>query len=190
MREETQRLSTLWYALLGLIKMNSNTGYGLRMIFEDTPMARYSSSPGAIYPALQKLESLKLIQGKSAIGKTGREKLTFRCTAAGTRKLNAWLRLPVTVDQIRKESDVVLLRFSYLDLLDDLDWSVTFLRQFIDASNECIQEVNMTKTNLESSQPLHGQLALANGIEILNAHVNWAKSAMAIVTRKRKHRRD
>jgi DNA-binding PadR family transcriptional regulator len=186
MADKTRKISTLWYALLGLIKMHPNTGYGLRKIFQDTPMARYSSSPGAIYPALQNLESLKLIRGHSEIGKTGREKQTFRCTAAGTKKLSGWLRQPVTVEQIRQELDVVLLRFSYLDLLVDLDWSVEFLRQFIQASNECRKEVENSKASLEAYQPLHGQLALTNGIELLNAHVNWAKSALAIVNRKKK----
>ena len=178
MVQQENDLSTLWYALLGLIKMQPNTGYGLRKIFEETPMARYSSSPGAIYPALRNLEARTLISGRIATGKTGREKQTYRCTAAGTRSLLAWLRQPVSVDQIKQELDVVLLRFSYLDLVDDLEWSTEFLQQFIAATKQHRQQLHATQQTLEPHQPLHGQLALVNGIQLIDAHLQWAATAL------------
>jgi DNA-binding PadR family transcriptional regulator len=49
-------ITTLGYALLGLIRAEPRTGYALRMVFETTPMGSYSSSPGSIYPALKSLE--------------------------------------------------------------------------------------------------------------------------------------
>ena len=177
------KISTLWYALLGLIKMHPNTGYGLRKIFEDTPMARYSSSPGAIYPALRNLETRKLISGQLATGKTGRKKQTFRCTAAGTRALNTWLRGPVSLEQMRHERDVLLLRFSFLDLVDDFDWSQEFLRQFIAAAQRHQREIAQNKAVLAPHQPLHGQLALANGLDTIAMDIRWAKFAAKEIQR-------
>ena len=181
-----EQISTLAYALLGLLKMQPNSGYGLRKIFQETPMARYSDSPGAIYPALRNLESRKLIIGKSATGKTGREKQTFRCSALGNRKLEHWLRQPVSVEQVERELEVVLLRFSYLDLLNDLDRSIEFLEQFSDSIVICREKVKQLRDAMKPHAPLHGQLALSNGIEVLSAHAAWAQSAL----KKLQHRRE
>ena len=35
---------------------SSMSGYDVRMVFERTPMSRFSSSPGSIYPVLKRLE--------------------------------------------------------------------------------------------------------------------------------------
>ena len=40
--------TSLGYALLGLIHLQPQSGYGLRKVFESTPMGHYSWSPGAI----------------------------------------------------------------------------------------------------------------------------------------------
>ena len=45
----------LGYALLGLL-MKPSSGYDLRKIFSSTSMKTYSGSPGAIYPALRRLQ--------------------------------------------------------------------------------------------------------------------------------------
>lgn len=185
METGSTRLTTLSYALLGLIEMHPNTGYGLRKIFEETPMARYSSSPGAIYPALRNLESRQLISGKVETGKTGRDKQTFRCTAAGRRELHSWLRMSVTAERVERDLEVVLLRFSYLDLVDDLDWSIEFLGQLSDAVQSCLAAVEQTRTTMQPHAPLHGLLALANGAEVLKAHARWAESTRSTLQRKR-----
>ena len=48
--------TTLGYALLGLVAGEPQTGYALMKTFTTTPMGHYSGSPGAIYPALRRLE--------------------------------------------------------------------------------------------------------------------------------------
>ncbi len=60
----TPSLTPLGYALLGLVRLRPRSGYDLRRVFESTPMAYFSSSPGAIYPALGRLERGGLIAGK------------------------------------------------------------------------------------------------------------------------------
>jgi len=168
--------------------MNPSSGYELRMIFQNSPMAHYSSSPGAIYPALRKLESQKLIRGRQGVGKTSRETLTFHCTEVGTRKLFSWLRQEVTTHAVFQDLDVVLLRFSYLDLVNDLDWSIEFLTQFRRAAVECCEQIENTRKKMESFQPLHGQLALANGEQVFRSHSEWATRALASVKRERSKR--
>ena len=54
----TKRTPTaLEYALLGLLHQQPQSGYDLRKVFETTALGNYSGSPGAIYPALRRLES-------------------------------------------------------------------------------------------------------------------------------------
>ena len=50
------RVSLLGYALLGLLHQKPSSGYALRRVFATTPMGTFSDSPGAIYPALGRLE--------------------------------------------------------------------------------------------------------------------------------------
>lgn len=188
MPNEKPDISTLGFSLLGLIKMQPSTGYDLRKIFKETPMAHYSSSPGAIYPALKNLQTRGLIRCKSGVGKTGRDTQTYICTGAGTKKLFRWLRSDVTTESVYRELDVVLLRFSYLDLLDDLDWSVEYLKQFQGAARECCKRVDELRQSMASIQPMHGQLALSNGEKVFEAHLKWAESATASIKKNQRKR--
>jgi len=57
------KVPLLGYALLGLIHQKPSSGYDLRKTFAETAMGNYSDSPGAIYPALERLESQGLVRG-------------------------------------------------------------------------------------------------------------------------------
>ena len=56
-------ISELGYAILGLLQHQASSGYELRKVFSSTSMKTYSDSPGAIYPALRRLEQQGLIRG-------------------------------------------------------------------------------------------------------------------------------
>src|SRR5260370_3518580 len=63
-RRTMQEISLLAYALLGLLRQQPRSGYDLRKIFANTPMGTFSDSPGAIYPALQRLEKHGLVSSR------------------------------------------------------------------------------------------------------------------------------
>ena len=50
-------------ALMGLLSQQDRSGYDLLNIFSQTAMGGFSSSPGAIYPALKRLARAKSIKG-------------------------------------------------------------------------------------------------------------------------------
>jgi DNA-binding PadR family transcriptional regulator len=77
----TPEVSLLGYALLGLLAQKESSGYDLRKTFADTPMQSFSDSPGAIYPALKRLELSGLIRGKVEQGSGLRRRQLFRLTA-------------------------------------------------------------------------------------------------------------
>jgi hypothetical protein len=57
MRKTASNATTLEFALLGLLDQRPLSGYDLRRIFATTPFTYYSDSPGAVYPALRRLEA-------------------------------------------------------------------------------------------------------------------------------------
>lgn len=57
-------ISLLGYALLGLLHQRPSSGYALRRTFATMPMGTFSDSPGAIYPALRRLEQQGLVRGR------------------------------------------------------------------------------------------------------------------------------
>src|SRR6185295_20202168 len=76
-------LSDLECALLGLLNQVPRSGYDLRKVFAETPFTHFSDSPGAVYPALRRLEGrgfLKALPGKEG---GGRRRRTLRLTPPG-----------------------------------------------------------------------------------------------------------
>jgi len=58
------KIPLLGYALLGLLTGKPSSGYDLRKFFASTAVGTFSDSPGAIYPALQRLAASGLIRGQ------------------------------------------------------------------------------------------------------------------------------
>ena len=91
MKPETD-LSTLSLAILGLISQRPLTGYDLRKVFLTTPLGHFSSSPGAIYPALKRIEEAGWIRSVAAEGQTRRQRVVYEITDRG---LGVLRRAPV-----------------------------------------------------------------------------------------------
>ena len=81
--------------VLGLVHGGTDTGYALVKLFETTPMGHYSASPGAIYPALKRLEARGLLKGQAQAANRGRPKRQFELTPEGhdTRRVGRRRRL-------------------------------------------------------------------------------------------------
>jgi PadR family transcriptional regulator AphA len=92
--------SLLDHALLGLISQAPVSGYDLRKTFATTPMASFSDSPGAIYPALARLETNGLVRGHIVEGSGLRRRKIYSLTAAGKAKLADWLSVAVTREDV------------------------------------------------------------------------------------------
>lgn len=103
--------------LLGLLNREPMSGYELTRIFETTPLGGFSSSPGAIYPALKRLESATLIDELSGGATRGARWTT---TQAGRRALEDWLRQPIGEDDVERRLPEVMARFVFAgDVLPD-----------------------------------------------------------------------
>jgi DNA-binding PadR family transcriptional regulator len=90
--------SSLEAALVGLLARGPASGYELRKVFQTTPLAAYSDSPGAVYPALRRLEKRGLVSGREAAG--GRRRKQLRLTATGRAWAQRWAAAPVTTADV------------------------------------------------------------------------------------------
>jgi DNA-binding PadR family transcriptional regulator len=162
-------LTPLSYALLGLVRQQPRSGYGLRKVFETTPLGSYSSSPGSIYPALKALETAGLVEVRG--GETARGKGLYHLTAKGSDALDAWLVAPI--------GDVkeALLRFAFLDE-DDRPGILAFLASFEAAVRAQIAGLDGFLAGEDArAMTLKGRIAVEHGRRGLLASAEWASWA-------------
>ena len=78
-------------------------------------MGHFSNSPGAIYPALERMKNSGWLKGTIKAQTTLRPKLVYTLTAEGRDVLRRHLLRTVTVDDVMWRMDDLLLRFGFMD---------------------------------------------------------------------------
>ncbi len=165
----------LEYALLGLIAGKPSSGYDLRKIFQDTPMAVYSDSPGSIYPALRRLQSRGLVAAQRKPGV--RRRRTLSITAAGRAELVRWLGKPLTLDEVARGTDGAELRLAFMsDHLGSEALSAFFTR-FADLLEAHAESVTAVQKEIADHLSASGTLALELGIATITARAAWCRRA-------------
>ena len=100
--------------LLFLVGHKEQSGYDIRQVFQDTPVGLFSDSPGAIYPALARLELRGLLRSDSISG--GRRKKVFARTAEGGQALLDYLREPVRAEDVKRRQAELDLRYVMIEV--------------------------------------------------------------------------
>ncbi len=182
----TDALTTLEYALLGLVSMAPVSGYDVHKIFATTPLAHFSSSPGAIYPALKRLEQRGLLRAALDRAREARPRRVFSLTSAGEQALNAWLRQPVTREEIIRSNGAPILRFSLAGGRLAADEVVAYLRGWKQVLAAYVEELRGHQAALEAAAqvPPHGLLALQNGLRGFECELGWIDDAMTQIRRR------
>jgi DNA-binding PadR family transcriptional regulator len=171
-------LTPLAYAILGLLHIEPRTGYSLRKVFETTPMGHYSSSPGAIYPALKRLEERFLASSEIDNTTRLRPKQVYAPTKAGVDVLREWVSLPVSNQDVVDRLDELMLRFSFMGTLLDAVASYKFLLQMARSLEAYVETLEQVLSTIPEAGPPHGRLALLSGIENYRTQARWARRAM------------
>ncbi len=183
-----QPISTLGYALLGLVHHQPRAGYALHKVFTTTPMGHYSGSPGAIYPALRALERAGIVRGKVQRGGTLRPKRVFSATRKGLLALKRWLLHPVSRADVIWRLDELMLRFAFMDQMVSRPETLRFLESFRNEVESYVTSLKAHRTATASTMSLHGRLAFKNGIDGYQAQARWARHALKVL-RARTHAR-
>ena len=170
-------LSPLRLAILGLVAMHPQSGYDLKKVFETTPMGNFSSSPGAIYPALKSLEKKGWIRGESENTESLRPRQVFSITDEGDAILRAELEKPVTRDELVWHFDLVMLRFAFIDRIGH-DQVLRFLGEFWTESEAYVDHLEELQVQLREHMSPCGRLALEHGIQSSRGSARWAKEAI------------
>jgi DNA-binding PadR family transcriptional regulator len=169
----------LGYCILGLVGIEPQSGYEIGKIFKETPMEAYSSSPGAIYPAIERLKALKLVAHDAATPGRGRGRLAI--TKRGRAALVDWLTAPISTDDVKHRLDQLLLRFAYMEHFVPRAHLVRFLLAFNKAMEAYVGELKRYYARSKATMTPVGRLALENGVEAFSAHQRWGKRALAAI---------
>jgi DNA-binding PadR family transcriptional regulator len=161
--------------LLGLIEQGDCSGYDIRKILLQTPMRRYSDSPGSIYPALRRLERRKLIVS-ARDRDSRRRRTTYRLTGKGRAHLRQWLRREVTEQDVVNRLDDVMLRLSFQHLIGA---SPADLRGFLDQLQAAAERAGAALREyidrFTAGYPSGARLALRGGLGQYLALARWAR---------------
>ena len=170
-----KKITTLDYAILGILIQSAKSGYSIRKQFETTALGNYSSSQGTIYPALRRLEKNFLIEKRRDIID---DKSKFFLTLAGKTKLTEWLLEPLNKEDVEKRISLVLLKFAFMESLVHRKDVISFLESF---RNHLIAVISDLRNYINASkdfQPLHGKLALNHGLTSYKSSLKWCKTTL------------
>jgi DNA-binding PadR family transcriptional regulator len=171
-------ISTLSLAIMGLISQKPQTGYDIRKTFATTPMGHFSSSPGAIYPALKRLEKDGWICGNVDGEKALRPRKVYEMTESGRDVLKQHMLQPVTRKDVIWRMDDLLLRFSLMDGIVGREATLRFLHGFATELEAYVAHLRCFLDGAREVVPISGRLAMENGIEGYQMHAAWARRAI------------
>lgn len=182
-------ISQLGFALLGLIHQQPMSGYDLRKVFTTTALGSYSDSPGAIYPALNRLAARGLVRGSVEKSGSVRTRRIFTITPDGLAAFRAWLKRPVTRNDVMRRVDDLLLRFAFMDQALGPNYSARFLEQFAGEVRNYVEELRQFHSIQRNKMPASARLALECGILRYTSQLDWAVSSMAVYRRRKGERK-
>jgi len=173
------KIPALGYALLGLLQQKPSSGYDLRKIFASTSMKTYSDSPGAIYPALGRLEKQGLIRGTIEEGAGLRRRQVFRVTPKGLAELKSWIMRPVTRGEMVRGQQEIMLRFAFCETAAGPAAAVELLRSLQTALSAYVRALNDELKAMKTGVPASARLAFECGVRGNQALLDWTHHALA-----------
>ncbi|MEJ2721267.1 MAG: PadR family transcriptional regulator [bacterium] len=176
----SNEISTLALAVLGIIVREPCSAYDVRKIFKTTPMGHFSASPGAIYPALKRLEDNGWVAGRVANADTLRPKRVYELTGKGREVLTARLSRKITADDVTRNLDDVMLRFVFMDKLLPHAQIVELLGQLRSEMKSHVASLEQLLHAVEDELTVGERLSMEHGIAKAKMDIEWADRAAAI----------
>lgn len=171
-----KKTTTLDYIILGLIQRQNLSGYRIRKAFEETALGNFGGSPGTIYPALKRLEHNELISKK---GLKDSSKSEYAITGPGRSELKAWLELPPSTEEIKKDPEVLVLKFAFMGNLLSKNNQTDYLRQMKEGLESYLMELQDFFHLENEDMPLTGRIAFEHGLMSYRTHLDWCDHALA-----------
>lgn len=177
MNSEDYHPTPLGFALLGLIYEKPGSGYDIRKVIDADAIGGFSSSPGAIYPALNHLRKWGLIEGNIEQRTRLKPREVFQLTAPGLAHLKRWLAKRLTAHDVRNRMPELMLKFRLMNGLMSRQDILRFLELFRREVNAACILLSAARS-LAEPQSLHTNLCSDHELALYQAHVEWAKKAI------------
>ena len=181
-RVKAREPSPLECALLALLRQAPSSGYDLRKLFAETPFAHFSDSPGAVYPALRRLERRGLLSSSGGTG--GRKRRAMRLTAAGHGALRRWLRQAPTRDDLVQPRDAPMLRFAFMEEVLGREACRRFLVRYGEVLAEYVRELEAYGRDHLAGASASGRLAFDSGVDGFRAQRRWVERALRALAKE------
>jgi DNA-binding PadR family transcriptional regulator len=165
--------------LLGVIADEPRSGYGLKKMFSSSPASVYQPSPGALYPALRRLEERGLLHAEEQVSSGRRALRLYQVTEAGRAVLLEWLRKPVVPETVGAELGQHLMRFSLMEKYLERAEVIAFLTDLGHALDGFVRGMEQFTASRQGALGGHALLAVEHGIAIHRASLEWVGTAMA-----------
>jgi DNA-binding PadR family transcriptional regulator len=165
--------------LLAVIASEPRSGYGLKKMFNASPASVYQPSPGALYPALRRLEERGLLRAEQQVSSGRRAVRLYQVTDAGLAVYLEWLRRPVVPETVAAELGQHLMRFSLMETYLERAEVIAFLADLGSALDGFVTGVERFAASRQATLGQHALLALEHGIATHRASLEWVRSAMA-----------
>lgn len=170
-------VSTLSLAVLGLISQQPLSGYDLRKVFSTTPMGHFSRSPGAIYPALRRMEASGWVKGSIDRKRKLRPRQLYSLTEKGRLVLARTLKRPVTRDDIIWHMDDLMLRAAFTGSVLGREKAIAFMKELASEAEAYVASLRKHLAGISQPQMIYGRLALEQGLGSYAATASWARRA-------------
>ena len=182
-----QNDTLLGFTLLGLIHQQPMSGYDLRKVFASTAWGTFSDSPGAIYPALRRLETRELVSSKVQESASLRKRRVFRITPKGLAAFKEWLRQPVTNDDVICRIQDLMVRFAFMDETLGEGRTTKFLGEFAQQMAAYIPSLQRYLESHGKEMTQSGRLALECGIQEYEERLRWARTSIALYEERKRN---
>ena len=187
------------------------TGSELVGLLRRYPLAGTGKSPGAVYPALHRLEGAGLLSARPRRTRSGRSRALrqqarraaaggpvvasaratveeFGLSRAGVDRLRRWARRRVTRQEVLERPEHLLLRFTMCTGLAGPTAARRLARQCRDVcrtlATELVEELERARGHASPS----ARLALQCSLALLEARVAWARQAEVELARHARRR--
>jgi DNA-binding PadR family transcriptional regulator len=165
--------------LLGVIAGEPRSGYGLKKMFNASPAGVYQPSPGALYPALRRLEARGLLCAEKKVSSGRRALRLYHVTQAGRSAHLDWLRQPVAAATVAADLGLHLMRFALMEQQLGREAVLAFLNALAGALDSFVFGLERYLASGAQSSHRQAELAIEHGIAVHRASLEWTRSALA-----------
>jgi DNA-binding PadR family transcriptional regulator len=173
--------TSLDYLIMGLLISGDKSGYDIKKTIELSPVPSISSSSGAIYPAIRRLERDEILEKHLVMQENRPNKQVLSLTKKGQETFLKWLRKPIGQDEFFMTSDPFGEKFLFFANLSDEEVKLHCLSQ-IDLLTVVIENVKVFERKYSAHLDRYAKWNLKGTYLILEGRIQWLNEIISELT--------